>query len=365
MRWDVLEGYAKAVRLSRPGRPQPPEYGAMEIDLEQVAAYRQGVCHLGARLHPGGFDEAAFGGLQDTVPRSGLLALHARLEDITPRSWEAPGLAQIWFRWADYLVPRSALGEFTLGAAPRDPETLAALDEFAVAVLGVLSGRTLSVREVAGAFPDLPGGMLLRCLAVTGRIHIRWDASFSGVVPAEAFDVDAEEARLGLARRFLHWFGPADALQFARWAGVPKSDATLTWTLLRDELTAVSVGGVGRHVLTADLAAMQTAALTATVRLLPAGDPYLQLDQGLIVPKAPAELGLSYLQRGGSRSVVNSLGGRVLMDGRIVASWGRKAAKVTVAPWEQLSDAQRERLSAEVSGLARPLGTDPTVSWLD
>ncbi len=81
----------------------------MQVSAAQVAAYRQRAMHLGRRLDPDDLDTAASGGLQDSSPRSALLSLHARMGGVTPTSWEHPAVAQIWFRWADYLVPRPAL----------------------------------------------------------------------------------------------------------------------------------------------------------------------------------------------------------------------------------------------------------------
>ena len=90
VRWDVIAAYAASVRAVRLKREAPAEPGAAEVGWEQVAAYRQRVSHLDARLAPGAFDEAAYGGLQDTQPRAALMALHTRVADIGPASWERP-----------------------------------------------------------------------------------------------------------------------------------------------------------------------------------------------------------------------------------------------------------------------------------
>src|SRR5215208_1228080 len=83
--------------------------------------FRARATHLDEKLPAGSFARAAWGGLQDSVPRGGVIALHARVEGTTPESWEDPSLAQIWFRGgADYIVPRADVGVFTLGSFPRD-----------------------------------------------------------------------------------------------------------------------------------------------------------------------------------------------------------------------------------------------------
>lgn len=78
--------------------------------------------HLDDRLGLGEDDHvvAAFGGLHDSAPRSGLLALHARMEGVGPGSWQDQRLLQVWFRWADYLVPRRDVGLFALGCSLRN-----------------------------------------------------------------------------------------------------------------------------------------------------------------------------------------------------------------------------------------------------
>jgi len=62
---------------------------------------------------------------------------------------------------------------------------------------------------------------MLRYTAPTGTILIRWDGARQTTVrTVPAPDVDAHEARLELARRYLHVFGPTTADAFAEWAGI-------------------------------------------------------------------------------------------------------------------------------------------------
>ena len=95
----------------------------VRVETDQVAAYRLRANHLHERLRAGSYADAAYGGLQDSAPRASLIALHARVERTHPDAWEDPSLVQIWFRWADYVVPRRDVGVFTLGASPRDEQT--------------------------------------------------------------------------------------------------------------------------------------------------------------------------------------------------------------------------------------------------
>ena len=152
---------------------------------EQVLRYRARVSHLDAKLPAGSFAEAAWGGLQDSVPRSGVVALHARVEDTQPGSWEDPSVVQIWFRGgADYIVPRDDAGIFTLGWLPRDAEQARDLDRVADLIHQVTDGTTREVREVWSLLEG-EGPNRIKAASATGRVHIRWDASRIWLIPAE------------------------------------------------------------------------------------------------------------------------------------------------------------------------------------
>ena len=250
----AAQAHLKAVRTAFRAVPDVPAGpGALVVDLERVAAYRAGATRLDRRLPEGSHGQVAYGGLQDSAPRSALLALHARLEGVRPVSWEHAALVQTWFRWADYVVPRADFAVFTLGVLPRDPEPAAALAAVGEAVSALLGGGALPARAVHAALPEAQrrrghdpgtaGALLLRGASATGRFRIRWDARTVTLLPVEPPGMDLEEAPLELARRFLGWHGPASAAQFAMWAGVTRRDAAETWARLRPELIA---GGVVR-----------------------------------------------------------------------------------------------------------------------
>ena len=121
----------------------------VSISRDQVLRYRARVGHLDKKLPPGSFAEACWGGLQDTAPRSGVLSLHARVRDAKPDAWEDPSIVQVWFRGADYLIPREDVGVFTLGSQPRDPDVVRRIEKLADRVEAVTDGEVLMVREVA------------------------------------------------------------------------------------------------------------------------------------------------------------------------------------------------------------------------
>ena len=360
--------HAKAVGRTRVGKEPGPEAGALGVGPGQVARSRMRASHLGKRLPAGQHAEAAEGGLQDSAPRDALVALHARLDGVDPDGWEHSTLAQVWFRSSDYVVPRDdrGLAAFTLGTLPRDPAVRDGLHALADVVLDVLGGEPMSSRRVTEALPDLPNPFLVKLLSATGKVHIRWDASRIDVLPAEPAAVDVEDARVELARRFLHWLGPAGPAQFARWAGIVHDDAQATWQALaaRCDLVPVDLEGRGRWLLADDEAALRADEPLAGVRLLPMGDPVLWLDRDLVVPPAPDHVAERQPDGDVTQRLLNSLQCRVLLDGEIVGSWGRAGGKVTLAPWRELTEDEAARIEAEAHSFATALGRKITVRWL-
>jgi hypothetical protein len=363
----ALAAYAGAVRrAARVGREPAPDGPCPAVDIDRVGWFRAHATRLAARLPAGRYAAAAHGGLQDSAPRSALLGLHARLRSVGPASWQDGELAQVWLRWADYLVPRADVGVFTLGAMPRDGAQAAALRALAGAAVRACAGRPRPTREVAAALPVLARPEWLRLVGPTGLILLRWDTSSIDAVPAEPPGLDPEAARLELARRFLGWHGPAGERLFAKWAGVTAADAKDTFQALRPELIPVSVAGRARWLLAADEQALREAAAPRGVRLLPTGDPFLQLDADLLTAAAPTgAAAASVADRTGDRRLRNSLTGRILLDGRLAGAWGRRQAEVTLALWDaDAGSAVTDRIEAEAARLAGPLGTAAHLRWL-
>ena len=271
------------------GARQTWRVSAPSIPISRVLAYRARATRLDAKLPPGSFAAGAWGGLQDSVPRSGVMSLHARVEGVQPDSWEDPSVVQIWFRGADYIVPRDDAGIFTLGTYPRDPERAAAIEKVADDVHRVTEGRTVKVADVWESLA-LEHPTAIRSSSISGRVHIRWDASSIWLIPVPRPDIDVEDARRELARRFFHWLGPATKADLARWTGVTARDATATWTEIEAELAPVEVNGTPRFMLAADLEDLQRAEPITGVRLLPMDDPYTKLDKELLLPDADLRL---------------------------------------------------------------------------
>jgi hypothetical protein len=331
----------------------------LTVDGARVLRYRARASHLHEKLPPGSFAKAAWGGLQDSVPRAGVISLHARVEAAEPDAWEDPSLVQVWFRGgADYIVPREDAGIFTLGSRPRDPSRGAELERLADEIHRVTEGLTLPVREVHARL-RLAQPTALRASALTGRVHIRWDASNIWLIPVERPDVDVEDARRELARRFLHWLGPATKQGLARWTGVQPRDAAETWSAIEAELVPVEVNGDRRFMLAADIDALVSAEPIRGIRLLPLDDPLAKTDKGLLVPEATRR---ARVLPGWGESP-GYIPGTVLVDGEIVGGWQRQQRRVTIHPFARLSSSVREAIEAEA--LAFPIaGNAPaSVSW--
>lgn len=96
--------------------PMKPE----DMTRSQVLGYRLRANHLVRRLAQGDVVEAARAGLQDSGPRSALLSLHARAENVDFGAWNDPNLVQVWGpRGSVYVIPARDFAVFTLGRLPR------------------------------------------------------------------------------------------------------------------------------------------------------------------------------------------------------------------------------------------------------
>src|SRR6059058_5523042 len=119
------------------------------ITREKVLAFRQRATYLHRRLPPRRLVEAAFAGLQDSSPRSAVLALHARVTDVSPSAWKDPGFVQVWGpRGAVYVVPAQDVSVFTVGRFPRNPVLGAAVKAAAEKVRRAFRARQAQPRHV-------------------------------------------------------------------------------------------------------------------------------------------------------------------------------------------------------------------------
>ena len=264
----------------------------LRLTRQQILAFRRRVGALDERLPPGAesLRQAAWAGLQDSMPRAALLSLHARVEGVESSTWEDRSLAQLWGpRYSTYVVPKRDFALFSLGRYPDDVKGRLRADRIAAQLHAQLEGARMKDSEVGRARGVNPSSF--RYAATTGTVAIRWDGARAPMVwTVAAAKVDPADACRELARRYLHIFGPTTADGFARWAGISRSAAATAFGSLEGSLLAVRTPLGDEWLLASDEPAMrapETAA--APARLLPSGDSYFLLageERELLVPRA-------------------------------------------------------------------------------
>ncbi len=385
---------------------------AVDVSVEDVIAFRLRGHHLTHR-QPADRLLAAAGAcaVQNSPPGSALLALHARVDDVTRERFdhlvaEEKSLLQTWcMRGAPFFVPTVDAPVFTSGVLP--PNETARLHlivgvEQALTRLGmrldetvdltaaeigdVLSQRQLPIDELGESLADrIAGGFsatqraswqatgpyganqplgeavvhfCIRILALRGLVcmapRTRNKAPF--VLLEEWLGrplphADPESSRAALLRRYLHCYGPSTSEDFAAWLGVYTGDVDPWWTTLEDELTPVDVDGRRTWLLAEDLDALQSPVESHGVRLLPPGDPYTQMrDRDTIVDSRH------------QAEVWKAVGapGAVLADGAILGIWRpRKSGRtltLTVHTFRSLDSRRREQLHQEAEPAAELRG---------
>jgi Winged helix DNA-binding domain len=330
----------------------------LALTRPQILAFRRRAGALDERL-PAGLESlrlAAWAGLQDSMPRAALLSLHARVEGVESAHWEDPSLVQIWGpRYSAYVVAERDLAVFTVGRLPDDEKGRRRAEDAAARLHAHLGGARMRYGD-AGAGLGVNANSL-RYGATTGTILIRWDGARQPVVwTVPPPDVDPLDARLELARRYLHVFGPVTAAAFGKWAGISGRSAAAAFAALGEELTAVRspVGEV--WILASDEEGFRAApGPAAAARLLPSGDAFFLLhgaDRELLVPDAA---------RRDELWTPRVWPGAILLGGEVRGVWRRADEVVTAEIWGRASRAERDAIAAEAAGLPLP-GVDGGVT---
>ena len=385
---------------------------AVKVRTSDVIAFRLHAHRLTSRRPADELHEVVGScGIQNSPPGSALLALHARVENVTVDRvdhlvGEDKSLLHTWcMRGSPFFFPTVDAPVFTTGVLPVTEKarlhliigvdqaltTLGlGLDEavdLVIAEIGaVLSQRQLAITElgrelaerVAGGLSaaqrkawhengpygaNLPLGeavvhFCLRILTLRGVVclaprsqnkapFVLLEEWLGGPLP----QVDPAEARADLLRRYLHCYGPSTRKDFAGWVGVYAGDVDPWWSSVEDELAPVTFDGTRAWMLADDLDALRSPPPARGVRLLPPRDPYTQMrDRGTIVDSQHR------------REVWKSVGepGAVLTDGVIVGTWRpRKSGRtlsLTITLFRSLSAALRTRLHEEAEHVAELRG---------
>ena len=265
----------------------------LKVTRAEILAFRRRVGALDQRLPPGraSLRRAAWAGLQDSMPRAALLSIHARVEGAVPSTWEDPSLVQVWGpRYNVYVVAARDLPVFTLGRLPDGGKTRQKAEDLAARLRAFLGAARMRYDEAGQALGV--HGNSLRYAALTGTLAIRWEGArlpTVWIVPPP--EIDAAQATLELARRYLHVFGPATPEGFAKWAGIGARKAVGAFDDLGGALIPVQTPSGDAWILGADEAAIrEPPGPAAPARLLPSGDAYTlgmtSEDRALLVPDA-------------------------------------------------------------------------------
>lgn len=334
------------------------------LNRSQILAFRRRVGALDERLPPGrrSLRQAAWAGLQDSMPRAALLSIHARVAGAAPSSWEDASLVQLWGpRYQVYVIAARDLAVFSLGRFPDDLKGRRRAEEMAARLHALLGGESMPY-GAAGDALGLHDANALRYAATTGTVLLRWAGARQPTVwTVPPAGIDPLKARLELARRHLHVFGPTTPEAFARWAGISSREGVTAFESLRRSLTAVRTPIGDAWILARDEPAFRAPpGPVAPARLLPSGDAFYLLqgdDRALLVPDA------------GHRNALwtsRVWPGAVLLDGEVSGTWRRANEAVTIQAWGRPSRAARQAVEAEAAALPLPgLEREIVVRWGD
>jgi hypothetical protein len=333
------------------------------LSRPQILAFRRRVGALDERLPAGrrALRQAAWAGLQDSMPRAALLSIHARVEGADPSSWEDPSLVQLWGpRYQVYVVAARDVAAFSLGRLPDDPKGRRRAEDTAARLHAHLAGRRMTYGEAGGGLGVDPNS--LRYGATTGTVLIRWEGARQPTVwTVPPDEVDPFEARRELARRHLHVLGPSTPAAFAAWAGISVRTGAAAFRSLDRSLTAVRTPVGEAWILTRDEPILRAdPGPVAPARLLPSGDAYFLLqgeERALLVPDAG---------RRGELWTPRVWPGAVLLDGEIRGTWRRAHGTVTIRTWGRFSRAERDAVESEAAALPLPgVERGIAVRWSD
>ncbi|WP_128860103.1 winged helix DNA-binding domain-containing protein [Methanocella paludicola] len=377
------------------------------IAVDQALAFRLDGHYLARRSPPGSMLRAAGAcGIQNTPPGSAALSLHARVEGLTPGDVERAldidkTLMQTFsLRGAAYVSPTADAAVFTRGVLPGDEDSMRffirgagpAFDKAGMsaaeavrltsdAVLEVLDGRALPKSELAVELADRvaerlspgqleawrsPGGYAPRqplgeaivrfCLYVNAlegsfcfvtrrnAAHFVRTDQWLGAPLSEA---DPQEARAGLARRYISCYGPSTPEHFSEWVGISLAGASNAWEPMAKELVEVDFEGRKAWIREPDLPRLMSPREPEGTRFLPPHDPYLQMrDRATLIP-----------DKGLRRLIWRAVGnpGIVLYKGRPVAMWRPqkkgKTLGISIEQFAPLAQAERSDIEAEATTL--------------
>lgn len=277
------------------------------------------------------------------MPRAALLSLHARVESCHLRSLQDPSLLQLWGpRYNVYAVPAEDLAVFSLGRLPTAAQARSRAAKTSESLRLLLDGQTLPFGQAGKLLGVHPNS--LRYAAPTGTVLLHWDGARQPTIwCVSSPQMNHLQARLELARRYLHIFGPATAPSFARWAGLTVLEANDVFRNLGKELKDVHTPAGDRSLLASDEPLLfSKASMSETIRLLPSGDAYFLAwdeDRTILVPDRAHRSAL-WTSR--------VWPGALLFRGELAGTWRRSAQSITITAWKRLSRIDKDAVEVEV-----------------
>jgi hypothetical protein len=322
------------------------------VKWESVLAWRVARQHLARRATDALAVVSDICGLHAQVMSSAQLTLWARMEDppdvegllwrdrVLVKTWAQRGTLHLhradelplWVGAQAALRPRyevkSWLKHFKL--TPEDVQAIL------TGVPAALRERPLSREELAETVhPGLARGYgdLLKPVAFRGELIYADATRFT--VPEPFEPMAPEEATREVARRYLTRYGPATREDLAKWFGHPSPAQTGRWI---EGAVETEFG----WALEDDVAAIEAAAPSGVVRLLPAFDQYVvAAPRDERATTAPERI----YRPGGWFSPV------LLVDGVMAGVWNRDGDDVTIEPFASVGKQVREAAEAEAARL--------------
>jgi hypothetical protein len=359
------------------------------MDADQILLFRLGRAGLGGR-DAGNLPAAAACPSSDFARDAALLALSARRRSLTRAAYDkaADGgqlvVAHVVRGAIHALAPRDfalygralvSRDDDELGAqlgrqvqrlaAEKDFAPTEALAEVAEATKEALSGgRALSKNELHEELRRRVNEDLMPWCRGCKSHHVAPMLWRYGTIQAGA-RLDSERRYLigkpGRApaageavKRFLHFYGPSTVGEFADWAGVARAHAERLWARIEGDLAEVPVARRTAWALRGDRSQLESPPQARGIRLIPAGDPYLQQpNRPLLAPDAS-------LRKRLFRPVASP--GVVLRDGRLTGLWRAKAKgqKLELSV-EKLARIARSDLEEEAQRVAAVRGAGEAV----
>lgn len=376
----------------------------MNIELEQIRAYRLRIHHLDKKLPADGILEAAgVCGLQNSPPGAWETALYNRLEGgslsmLRRALYEEKSLLQAWsFRGAPVVFPTGLSDVFLTALMAKEGElpwiyTLGLVDALTYlqmpfddllkrtkAAAGYLDSHTVKSKElldktlaeiiwqglpeekrVLWCAPSMYGSPDKQTVGGTVVSFLLRPCSFASfVVFGERQGIHPTftsfqnwtghmpeklpEPDKTLTRKFLHAYGPATLDSFAGWLGCSRQQARRLWESIAEEMEPVTVGRKTCYLLAADVEALLHAgAETDRLMLLGAHDPYLDVRDRAVLLEDPSRQKMVW------KTVANP--GAILKGGRVAGTWKVKTQRekldISMALFEPLNAAEQKTLKA-------------------